>query len=261
MILRAKGIKKSYGERAVIDSIDFEVQTGEWVTILGPNGSGKSTLLECITGATKLDQGEVMIKEKTLSSYTAQERAKIIAFLTQEALPALPNTVEEIVLMGRYPYQRFRWPWYQKQDIEVVEQVLQFTDTQPFRYRQVSELSGGERQRVAMAMALAQEPDILVLDEPTTFLDVYYQLSLFDLLKSWQRTKQATVIAVLHDINLASLYSDRLYLLKDGQLVDSGQAVDLITETKVAEVFAIDPIIIKHPKKGVPQVLLKGDNN
>lgn len=258
MILEAKEIFKTYGVNTILDRIDMSIEERTWVGVLGPNGSGKSTLLKCLTGNTKIDQGEVRLKGKSLATYSVKERAKMIAFLTQEALPILPNTVEEVVLMGRYPYQRTRWPWYQKQDMEIVKQIMQFTDLYSFRHRQIAELSGGERQRVAMAMALAQEPEILILDEPTTFLDVYYQLSLFDLLKSWQEVNGTTIISVLHDLNLASLYSDRLFFLKDGQLVYSGTTREIVTKQKVDEVFAIEPIIVDHPVREVPQILLKG---
>jgi iron complex transport system ATP-binding protein len=259
MILSAEGISKWYDTKPILQNIDFEIHSNEWVSILGPNGSGKSTLLSCIAGSTKINDGQIFLKGTRIEKYPVKERAKIIAYLTQEALPDMPNTVEEIVRMGRYPYQNLNLPWYQKEDLEIVEEVLSFTDTAFLRKRQMSELSGGERQRVAIALALAQEPEILLLDEPTTYLDIYYQLTFFDLLRKWQKKKKTTIISVLHDINLASLYSDRCFLLKEGKMVDVGIISEIVTFDNIKQTFGIEPILMDHPYQRVPQILLKGE--
>jgi iron complex transport system ATP-binding protein len=259
MVLYAENISKSYGARTILDSIDMQVETSEWVSILGPNGSGKSTLLSCLAGSSKVDRGKIQIKGKDIYHYTGKEKAKIIAALTQEALPDMPNTVEEIVQMGRYPYQNSRLPWLQKGDLQIVEEVMTFTDIISFRHRQMSQLSGGERQRVSMALALAQQPEILLLDEPTTYLDVYYQLSFFDLLKKWQQTNKTIIISVLHDLNLASLYSDRLLFLREGKLMDAGKVSETLTFENMKQTYDIKPIILEHPLHHVPQILLKGE--
>lgn len=259
-MIHATKISKSYRNQMVLNGIDIQVEANEWVSILGPNGSGKSTLLSCLAGSIKLDGGKLQIKGKDINQYTAKEKAKIIAFLTQEALPDLPNTVEEIVQMGRYPHQKSRFPWLQKQDMQIVEDVMAFTDIISLRHRQISELSGGERQRVTMALALAQQPEILLLDEPTTYLDVYYQLSFFDLLKQWQKINKTTIISVLHDLNLASLYSDRCLMLLNGKCIASGKVAETITLDNVKQTYRIDPIVIPHPLKNVPQIILKGES-
>ncbi|MCH5583367.1 ABC transporter ATP-binding protein [Shimazuella sp. AN120528] len=260
MIIHAKEISKIFGSQIVLDSIDILVESNEWVSILGPNGSGKSTLLSCLAGSSKIDSGKIEIKGKDIYQYAGKDKAKIIAFLTQEALPDMPNTVEEIVQMGRYPHQTSRLPWLQKQDMQVVEEAMVFTETISLRHRQMSQLSGGERQRVSMALALAQQPEILLLDEPTTYLDVYYQLAFFDLLKKWQKRNKTTIISVLHDLNLASLYSDRCLLLRDGKLIDAGEVTEILTLDNVKQTYGIEPIILKHPLKKVPQILLKGES-
>jgi iron complex transport system ATP-binding protein len=211
-----------------------------------------------MAGSMKVDAGEVLLKGTNIAGYSAKKRASMVAYLTQEALPELPNTVDEIVKMGRYPYQKVFTPWLQKEDDRIIDEVLQFTETISLRSRQVSSLSGGEKQRVAMALALVQEPEILLLDEPTTYLDVYYQLTFFELLREWKKEKQTTIISVLHDINLASLYSDRCFLLKDGKILHSGATSEVITSKNIEQVFGIQPILIPHPEQGVPQVLLKG---
>lgn len=258
MVIYAEQVRKSFGGQTVLDDIDIQVETNEWVSILGPNGSGKSTLLFCLSGSSKIDHGKIQIKGKDIDQYTGKEKAKIVAFLTQEALPDMPNTVEEIVQMGRYPYQKSPLPWLQKEDLQVVEEVMTFTDINTLRHRQMSQLSGGERQRVSMALALAQQPEILLLDEPTTYLDVYYQLSFFDLLKKWQKTNKTTIISVLHDLNLASLYSDRCLLLREGKLIDTGKVSEILTFDNMKQTYDIEPIILQHPLHNVPQILLKG---
>jgi iron complex transport system ATP-binding protein len=260
MVIYANKISKSFVSQKVLDGIDIQVGTNEWVSILGPNGSGKSTLLSCLAGSSKVDHGMIQIKGKDIYQYAGKEKAKIIAFLTQEALPDMPNTVEEIVKMGRYPYQKSRLPWFQHQDLQVVEDVMAFTDILNLRHRQLHELSGGERQRVSMALALAQEPEILLLDEPTTYLDVYYQLAFFDLLKKWQKTNKTTIISVLHDLNLASLYSDRCLLLRKGKLIDVGKVAEILTSDNVKQTYGIEPIVLQHPLRKVPQILLKGES-
>ncbi|WP_037465186.1 ABC transporter ATP-binding protein [Shimazuella kribbensis] len=259
MIIRGEGITKSYGARKILDSIDFYVKDNEWISILGPNGSGKSTLLSCLIGSSKVDYGTIQVFGKDISRYTVKDKAKVIAFLTQESLPDMPNTVEEIIQMGRYAYQQSYMPWYSKKDQEIVEEVMVFTNTIGLRNSQIGLLSGGERQRVSIALALAQEPQILLLDEPTTYLDVYYQLAFFDLLKEWQNKNNTTIISVLHDLNLASLYSDRCFLLHKGKVLDEGKVSDILTTENINKTYQIDPLLIQHPIQKVPQILLKGD--
>jgi iron complex transport system ATP-binding protein len=261
MIIQGEGITKSYGEERVLDKIDFHVKDNEWVSILGPNGSGKSTLLSCLIGSSKIDLGRIQVLGKDITQYTVKEKAKVMAFLTQEALPDMPNTVEEIIQMGRYAYQRSYMPWYSKKDYEIVEEVMVFTNTIGLRNRQIGLLSGGERQRVSIALALAQEPQILLLDEPTTYLDVYYQLAFFDLLKQWQTKNKTTIISVLHDLNLASLYSDRCFLMHKGKVMDGGKVSDILTIENINKTYEINPFLIEHPIQKVPQILLKGDSS
>ncbi|MBA4494818.1 heme ABC transporter ATP-binding protein [Paenactinomyces guangxiensis] len=257
-MLSAKGLKKSYGERVILDRVDLRLERGECLGILGPNGSGKSTLVKLITGEERPDQGGIWLAEKELSAYSPKERAKKMAVLSQESIGPVPYSVEDVVKMGRHPYQG-SWPWLRPADNKIVQDVMKETDVFPLRDRFVSQLSGGERQRVAIAKAMAQEPELLVLDEPTTYLDIQYQLAILDLLKSWQERKQLAILIVLHDLNLAAQYCDRLLLLKEGRTVKAGKPEEVIQPAWIEEVYGVKPLVIYHPQLQVPQVFLQSN--
>jgi iron complex transport system ATP-binding protein len=249
-------VGKHYGERRVLSEVSLNVGPGEMVGIIGPNGSGKTTLLRLLSGEERPDTGTVMWEGRPLADWPVKERARRIALLQQEGLPPLDFTVEEVVMMGRHPHQSW-WPWMTEQDRALVEEILADTDLLSHRWRPVAVLSGGERQRVAIAQAMAQQPQLLLLDEPTTYLDVRHQLGMLDRIVRWKQKDGLSVVIVLHDLNLAAQFCDRLLLLKNGQVIREGTPEQVIQASVIRDVFGIDPVMVRHPSAGVPQVLLQ----
>ena len=254
-MLKATRLAKKMGRQWVLKDVSLQVQAGEMLGIIGPNGSGKSTLLRLLSGEEPPDEGEIWLDNQPLDAYSLKDRAKKWAVLTQEQVSDLSFTAEEIVFMGRYPYRRHFFG-QTDEDERVVGRVMQETQVQPIRHRRYSELSGGERQRVAIARVMSQEPQLLILDEPTTYLDIHYQLAVLDRLKSWQKTYGLTIVVVLHDLNLAAQYCDSLLVLKNGKQVRTGTARQVIEPGLVEEVYGIKPVMINHPTLNVPQILL-----
>lgn len=254
-MLRAKGLTKRYGGRTVLRGVDFRLGQGETVGLIGPNGSGKTTLVRLLSGEEKPDEGRVLLEGRELSAWHPRERAKKMAVLPQEGLPPVPFTVEEVVKMGRHPHMRR--PWMGREDRMAVESILERTGLVRDRHRPVDSLSGGERQRVAIAKAMAQEPRLLILDEPTTYLDIRHQLEILDEVRRWRKERGLAVLMVLHDLNLAAQYCDRLLLLQEGELVGAGKPSEVIRSDLIRKVYGVEAVIIRHPDGGVPQVLLK----
>ncbi|MBU7318577.1 ABC transporter ATP-binding protein [Paenibacillus oleatilyticus] len=250
---------KAFGGRPVLRQIGFSVEPGEWFGILGPNGSGKSTLLHMISGAERADAGTVKLDGRLVEAVSRKELARQLAVLHQDALPPLGFTVREIVEMGRYPYQN--WLGDETGDsAALIERILDWLKLRPLEERTVDGLSGGERQRVALGKAMAQEPKLLLLDEPTTFLDIGYQVDLMDKVRQWQRECGMTVISVLHDLNLAAQYCDRLMLLYNGEAAGIGTPEDVLRADLLENVYGTRPYVLRHPDSGVPQILLgKGE--
>lgn len=256
-MLKAVNLGKKRGDRWVLKEVNFTVERGETLVILGPNGSGKSTLLQCLTGAEQPDEGNIYWYGKELSMYSLKEKACMMAVLTQESGHLDAHfVVEELVQMGRFPHQG-KWPFPTVEDDEKTELAMREADVIQFRDRWLMQLSGGERQRVSLARILAQEAEWLILDEPTTFLDVQYQILLLELLKTWQRKKDFSLILVLHDLNLAAQIADRLLLLKEGKVQIIGTPHEVIRAHWIENVFGIRPIVIEHPQFGVPQILVQ----
>lgn len=255
-MLIVEGLHKSYPNRKVLRGVNLAVSPGEMLGVLGPNGSGKTTLIRLLTGEEPFDEGEVWLDGRPLSAWSQREKAKRLAVLPQEGLPSVPFTVKEVVEMGRHPHQGF-WPWEGEGDQQVVEKVLQETGLEADGDRQVDQLSGGERQRVAIAKAMAQRPRVLILDEPTTFLDIAHQLGMLDWIRSWSQKEGVAVLIVLHDLNLAALYCDRLLMLKGGVCFVQGTPSDVLTPDRIREVYGVEPVLTQHPITHAPQVLLQ----
>jgi len=254
-MLSVEGLTKRYGEQVVLNNIRFHVEKGTFVGLLGPNGCGKSTLIRLLAGIERPDAGQVLLKGRPVADYARKELARNVAVVAQEGLPPLPYSVYDVVMMGRFAYQK----WLQGPslaDEALVEQILQQTGLTHLRHKPLAQLSGGERQRVAIAQAMAQQPRLLLLDEPTTYLDIGHQLALLNLIRQWQRDCGLTVVAVMHDLNLAALYSERLVLMQQGCIRCMGELHDVMTEPLIREVYGTTPIILSHPRRGVPQVLL-----
>ncbi|MFQ7544022.1 MAG: ABC transporter ATP-binding protein [Veillonella nakazawae] len=234
-----KQLSVTLGDRQILHDINVSVPVGKITTLIGPNGCGKSTLLRSMIGYIHSPRECVTILGKPLQSYSQSELARQMAFLPQ--VPNMPKdmTVEELVYCGRYPYQTW-WKNTAKEDREIVDYALGITKTDHLRYQLIPSLSGGERQRVWIAMALAQEPKLLVLDEPTTYLDINHQLEIMELLKRLNEEPGLTVLMVLHELTQAVQYSHYMAVIKNGHLVTSGETKSIISDHLFQQVFSVD---------------------
>ncbi|WP_251425054.1 ABC transporter ATP-binding protein [Veillonella agrestimuris] len=249
-----KHVSITLGERQILHDISLAIPKGKITTLIGPNGCGKSTLLRTMIGHIWAHgRDNISIFDKSLNRYKADDLAKVMAFLPQS--PDIPKdmTVEELVYCGRYPYQRW-WQNTAEEDRTVVDRVLDITKTNHLRDQLIPSLSGGERQRVWIAMALAQEPKLLVLDEPTTYLDINHQLEIMELLKRLNEEEGLTVLMVLHDLTQALQYSDYMAVLQDGRLITSGYPQDVMTEDLLQDVFRVHGSVDVSDKKGYVKI-------
>lgn len=255
-MIEAHGIVQTVQGRLVLNGLSCSFQKGRMYGIIGPNGVGKSTLLQLLSGVDQPKQGEVMLAGRRIDSYPRKQLAKQLAVLQQSGLPPVGFSVREIVGMGRYPFQN--WLGSEKIDSEpVINGALAAMGLQELEHRKMDQLSGGERQRVALAKLMAQEPSIILLDEPTTYLDIGFQVQLLDTVRAWQRERGLTVIAVLHDLNLASLYCDELIVLHQGKIAAAGTPHDVLTSALIEQVYETKTAVILHPVTGVPQIMLQ----
>ncbi|AVI42319.1 heme ABC transporter ATP-binding protein [Bacillus pumilus] len=256
-MIQVKEVKGGYGEKEVIRGISLEVKQGEFLGILGPNGSGKSTLLKMISGLLKPDSGEVRLSGQLVQSYRPKALAQKMAVLPQKTDQAFSFTVEETIQFGRYPYQKGWLQSVTQEDVQVVSKVMEQTDVAQFKDQSIHELSGGEQQRVYLAQALAQQPDYLLLDEPTSFLDLAYQKDLLDLIKEETTSSRLTVIGVFHDVNIASLYCDRLLLLDEGKTDMLGLPHHVLTTERINRVYKTNVTPLQHPFRANPQLIVE----
>ena len=254
-IIKLEQIGFRYNAHWVLKNISCDVREGEFLGLIGPNGSGKTTLLKVIDGILKPQEGEVRINGNSCKKIKRNILAKTIAVVAQDSQMIFPFSVHEIVLMGRAPHLN-KWKFEGKEDFRIVRDALEMTDTVPLANRSMSALSGGERQRVLIARALAQQPQILLLDEPTAFLDIKHQIDFFDLIKRLNKINALTVIAVTHDINLASLYCDRIVLLQKGHIHSLGSPEEVITEKNIQEVYETHVTVDQSPVTGRPRITL-----
>ena len=252
--INAKDIDFHYNTTRVIHGISMSLKSGDFLGIIGPNGAGKSTMLRLLCGILKPDKGTVMLFDKDLASQSHKLIAQQIAFVPQETHFALDFPVNEIVRMGRYPYKR---PFQREDaaDRRAVEYALEAANVINLRTRMINSLSSGERQRAVIARALAQSPRILLLDEPTSHLDLHHQFAIMELLKRLNADGMSIVV-VHHDLNLASLYCQNLMLMYNGKIFARGRPGDLLTETTLKDVYGADVKIVRHPDKDVPQIFL-----
>lgn len=248
-------IHVSFMGNHVLKGATGEIQEGSMVTFIGRNGCGKSTLLKAMTGNLKPEQGNVKIKGKPLSSFSVNNLAKIVAFLPQVHEIPKDMTAEELVACGRYPYQHW-WTGVSQKDRDVVKESMIKTNTYHLKDRLAVSLSGGERQRVWIAMALAQEPEILILDEPTTYLDVCHQLEVLELVSKLNKEEGLTVVMVLHDMNQAIRYSTHVFVLEDGVIKKQGAPLDVMTHETIQEIFQVDAEL--EMRKGRPSIVING---
>jgi iron complex transport system ATP-binding protein len=259
-VILAEHISSYVADRQILRDISFSVQKGEAIAIVGPNGAGKSTLLRHLAGLKKPDAGVVYYNGVPVHLLTNKERARKMALLLQNPEVAFHFTAHEIVRMARYPYLR-RFQTVSQKDRAIVREMMEKTCTWHLRDRTLDEMSGGERQRVFLARALAQEPEILLLDEPTTFLDVFHQHELLDLLQRAKRQMGLTWVAVLHDLNLAVQYCDRILLLAKGQLVSYGKPCEVLRPDVLADVYGVDVMVMKEKEIPFPQFVFLPRNH
>jgi iron complex transport system ATP-binding protein len=249
----------SYRREEVLTNITFNIKKGDFLGIIGPNGAGKSTILRIICNILKPSNGKIIIFDQDINCIPRKIIARKIAFVPQETYFALDFTVEEIVMMGRYPYLS-AFQKERSEDLNACEHALNHADLMDFKDRLINSLSSGERQRVVLARALAQEPDILLLDEPTSHLDLHHQYAIMELLKKLNN-QGISIVIVNHDLNLASLYCQRLVLMHQGEIIDQGRPKDIITKKTLRHVYRTEVDIMEHPYQDVPYILLrpKGD--
>ena len=253
MQLVIENISFSYGARPVIRDVSFSVQGGEILGIIGPNGSGKSTLLKLISRVLVPAQGRVLIDGEDTSRWSPRSLARTLAVVPQETRILFDFTAEEIVEMGRSPYLG-RFQVMTPRERSIVKTAMESTNTLEFAQRSVMELSGGERQRVIIARALAQEPQVLLLDEPTAALDINHEVEIFELVRNSTIKEQLVTIAVMHDLNLAAQYCDNLLLLSEGTVTAYGPAEAVLAADNIASVYGLDVIIYKNQLTGRPHV-------
>lgn len=228
-----------YGEKVVLQDVSFQVKKGEYVALIGSNGTGKSTLIKCVSGLLPLTGGEIEICGKNSRKLKARERAQMVAVVPQSYYVDYDFTVEDIVMMGRNPYIDFRHRESQE-DWEIAERAMKLTKTDMFRNRLYNQLSGGERQRVILARAITQQPDIILLDEPTSALDLHHQIEVMELIRQLNEKEHITVLAVLHDINLASRFCSRIVILKDGKVKADGPPREIINRREIIPIRVMD---------------------
>jgi iron complex transport system ATP-binding protein len=260
--LSTEQLSIGYGERLIVKNLSVEIPDKKITTIIGPNGCGKSTLLKAITRIISHQSGNILLDGNDISKVNTKLLAKQMAILPQTPESASGLTVGELVSYGRFPYQK-GFGRLTKKDYEVIDWALEVTGTIDFKFRPVDALSGGQRQRVWIAMALAQETEIIFLDEPTTYLDMAHQLEVLELLQKLNLEQERTIVMVLHDLNQAARFADHIIALKDGEIVKAGNCDEVISHKVLKKVFNIDAVIGHDPRTRKPMCitynLLKGE--
>ena len=261
--LSSEQLHVGYGDRSIIKNLNLTIPDKKITTIIGANGCGKSTLLKALTRIIPYQSGSVLLDGKEISREKTKTVAKKMAILPQTPESTNGLTVGELVSYGRFPYQNGLGR-LTKKDYEVIDWALEVTGTAEYKYHPMDALSGGQRQRVWIAMVLAQETNIIFLDEPTTYLDMAHQLEVLELLQKLNREQHRTIVMVLHDLNQAARFADYIITLKDGEIVKAGTCEEVIVPEVLREVFRIDAVIGRDPRTGKPMCisynLLKGDN-
>ncbi|MBH0130113.1 ABC transporter ATP-binding protein [Salinibacterium sp. NK8237] len=255
--LRADNVTLNYGGRDIVSNVSVTIPDGTVTVIVGANACGKSTLLRGLSRLLRPASGHVMLDGRDIHSMASKEVAQVVGILPQSPIAPEGITVRDLVARGRYPHQGWFQQW-SAADEAAVEHALEATDTAQLASRRIEELSGGQRQRVWIAMALSQDPDILLLDEPTTFLDVRHQLDALDVLATLNRERGTTIVMVLHELNLAARYADHMILMGEGQIIAEGTPAEVVTAERMREAFGLEAQIMADPVSGSPMVIPLG---
>ncbi|MFF4822618.1 ABC transporter ATP-binding protein [Streptomyces sp. NPDC001312] len=252
--LAARGLTLAYEDRTVVEELDLDVPDGRVTVIVGPNACGKSTLLRALGRLLKPRRGAVLLDGTELARLPTKRIAQTVGLLPQTPVPPEGITVGDLIARGRQPHQKW-WQQWSETDEASVSQAMERTGTADLAERPVDELSGGQRQRVWIAMALAQDTDLLLLDEPTTYLDIAHQVEVLDLVRRLNRERGRTVVAVLHDLNQAARYADHLIAMRAGRIVAQGAPGEIVTADLVQEVFGLASVVVPDPVTGGPMVV------
>ncbi|MFF8845779.1 ABC transporter ATP-binding protein [Streptomyces sp. NPDC015127] len=252
--LTARELTLAYEDRTVVHELDLAVPDGQVTVIVGPNACGKSTTLRALGRLLKPKGGAVLLDGQELARIPTKRIAQSIGLLPQSPVAPEAITVADLVSRGRQPHQAW-WKQWSDEDERAVTDAMDRTDVTALADRPVDELSGGQRQRVWIAMALAQETDLLLLDEPTTYLDIAHQVEVLDLVRQLNHERGRTVVAVLHDLNQAARYADHLVAMKAGRIVAEGRPGDVVTAELVREVFGMESVVVPDPVTGSPLVV------
>ncbi len=255
--LRGEQLRLGYGKQIVADNLSVTIPEGKFTAIIGPNGCGKSTLLRTLSRLMKPMHGHVWLDGEQIQNFNTKEVARRIGLLAQNASAPGDISVRELVARGRYPHQPLFSRWSQK-DEEAVRQAMQATAIAPLADQPVDTLSGGQRQRAWIAMVLAQQTEIMLLDEPTTWLDISHQIDLMELLSELNRNQGYTLAAVLHDLNQACRYATHLIALREGAIVAEGAPKEIVTAELIERIYGLRCMIIKDPVAGTPLVVPLG---
>jgi iron complex transport system ATP-binding protein len=254
-MIEVRSISFRYHKDWVLQDVSFRVEKGEFIGVIGPNGSGKSTLLKILYRLLSPQQGEVFYELVPLKRMNRTDIAKKVAVVPQEAHLLFPFRVMQIVLMGRSPYLG-NMMFERERDLEIARKAMEWTKIFPFSERPIDELSGGERKRVFIARALAQEPEVILLDEPTTNLDIHHQIDFLDLILTLNRERGLTIVMASHDMNIASEFCDRLILLQEGRIYKMGTPGEVITQENIERVYGCEVWVDQNPVSGMPRINL-----
>ena len=253
-MLKFSHVAAGYRDREILHDVTLSVEEGDFVGLIGSNGTGKSTLIKCISGLLPLTKGEITICGREQSLLKSRERARLVAVVPQSYHVDYDFTVEDIVMMGRNPYLGFG-KREDEREFEIVKNAMEATNTEIFRGRLYNELSGGERQRVILARAIAQQPRVILLDEPTSALDIHHQIEVMELIARLNREEHMTVLAVLHDINMAARFCRRIVMLRDGTVTADGTPEEVVNRKNMEELYAMKLMVRENPLFHKPEIV------
>lgn len=260
MKLELQNVWLAYGGNAVVKGITFQLLPGEIAGLIGPNGSGKSTIIKAISRVISTHSGKILLDGEDISRIPRKDLARLLGVVPQ--MPLLPSafTAFEVVLMGRNPHLGL-FQYEGEKELAITWRAMEMTATQPLAKRRIGELSGGEIQRLVIARALTQEPKAILLDEPTANLDIRHQIEILNLIKNLCRNDNLTVLAALHDLNLAAQYCDKLILINNGQVHAQGTPAEVINSQNIEDVYGAEGCVYPHPINGLPAVLPRAGNS